>query len=162
MKRIGAIGLVLIALSTPIFADDFDAVAKGIETHYSIHRVSPLLIGFESLIAKPALWGSGAGGLRIATFENENRALEPSVIELEQVMLAALAPIWQPFVRVDSRKDGEAVVIYSIVKDKHVTLLIGSVERNDISLVQISLSPKAFEDWKADPKEKAQSAAHAH
>jgi hypothetical protein len=162
MKRIGAIGLVWIVFSVPAFADDFDAVAKGIESHYGIRRMSPRLIGFASFLAKPAMWGSGVGGLKIAIFEITNRALEPSMRELDQVMLASLDPVWLPFVRVDSRKGGKAVVIYSIVMGKHMTMLIGSVECSGISLVQIRVDQKAFQDWKDSPKDQAKNAAHKH
>ncbi len=160
MKRIGVIGLVWLVLSTPVFADDFEAVAKSIESHYGIRRVSPQLIGFASFFAKPAMWGSGVDGLKIAAFEDDGRTFEPSVRELDKVMLSSLDPKWQSFVRVDSRKNGEAVVIYSAVEGNHMTMLIGSIERSGIALMQIRVNPKAFEDWKASPKEKAKNSAH--
>ncbi len=162
MKRIGAIGLAWIVLSVPCFADDFDAVVQGIESHYGIQRVNPHLIGFATFLAKPVLWGSGAGELKIAAFENDSRPLKPSVRELDKIMVSSLDPKWHPFVRVDSRKDGEAVVIYSIVKDQHMTMMIGSVERDGISLVQIRISPKAFEDWRTSPGDKAKCASQTN
>ena len=163
MKRLGAIGLVCIVLSLPAFADDFDAAAKAIESHYRISRLHPHLIGFASFLVKPAMWGSGVGGLKIAVFEQEEgRIFTPSVRELDQVMLASLNARWRPFVRVDSRKDNEAVVIYSNVDGKHMTMLIGSVERSDITLVQIRINPKAFQEWQANPKDKAKNASHTH
>jgi hypothetical protein len=162
MKRIAAIGLAWILLSIPAFAEEFDAVVEGIESHYGIQQVSPRLIGLATFFAKPALWGSGTGGLRVAAFENDGRTLEPSLKELDRVMLASLDSKWHPFVRVDSRKDGEAVVIYSTVREKHMTLLIGSVERDGVSLVQIRIDPKAFEDWRTSPGEKAKSTSHTN
>jgi len=160
MRQTAAIGFLLVVMSIPAFADDFDTVAKAIESHYGIHRISPALMGFASFIAKPALWGSGVGGLKIAVFEDEGRNLAPSVRDLDQIMIGSLNLKWQPFVRVDSRRGGEAVVIYSKVDGKHMTMLIGTVERSDISLVQIRVNPKAFQEWEANPEDKAKNAAH--
>ena len=162
MRHIGAIGIVCFMVSIPAFADDFDAVVKGIESHYGISRVSPRLIGFASFLAKPAMWGSGVDGLKIASFENADRPFKPSVRELDQVMVASLDAQWQPFVRVDSRKDGEAVVIYSSINAKHMTMLIGSIESSGISLVRIRIDPKAFKEWKTSPKDKAKNASYTH
>lgn len=160
MRGTTAIGLLLVMMSIPAFADEFNAAAKAIESHYGIRRLSPALMGFASFIAKPAMWGSGVGGLKIAVFEDEGRTLTPSVRELDQLMLGSLDGKWQPFVRVDSRRDGEAVVIYSKVDGKHMIMLIGSVDRSDISLVQIRVNPKAFQEWEASPKDKAKNATH--
>jgi len=160
MKRIGTIGLVWMVLLTPAFADDFEAVVKGIESHYGIRRVSPRLIGFASFLAKPGMWGSGVDGLKIAAFEDDGRTFKPSVREMDQVVLSSLDSKWQSFVRVDSRRNGEAVVICSAVEGKHMTMLIGSIERSGISLMQIRINPKVFEDWKASPKDKARNTAH--
>ena len=161
MKRIRVIGLVWILLSVPALAGDFDAAAKGIEIHYGIRRVSPRLIGFATFLAKLAMWGSGADKLRIAVFENDGCATRLSARELDQVMLEYLDSRWHPFVHVDSRKDGKAVVIYSNVKGKHMTMLIGSAERSGMSLVQVRINPKAFEEWKANLKDRANGTAHA-
>jgi hypothetical protein len=149
-----------MVLSIPARAEDFDAVVKGIESHYGVRRISPHLMGFASFLAQPAMWGSGVGRLKIAAFESGNRTFAPSMLELDQVMHASLDPQWQPFVRVESRRDGEAVVIYSIARDNHMTMLIGSVERGSISLVQIRIDSKHFKDWMASPKDKARNVSH--
>jgi hypothetical protein len=162
MRRIGTIGLVWIALAISAFADDFDAVVKGIESHYGVHQVSPRLIGFASFFAKPAMWGSGTGGLRIAAFEGNAGAIKPSMQELDQVMVSFLNSTWQPFVHVNSQKEAEAVVIYTTVEGKNMTMLIGSLERSGISLVQIRLNPAAFEEWRENIKDKAKNASRAH
>ncbi len=39
---------------------------------------------------------------------------------------------------------------------------IGAVERDGISLVQISINPKALEDWRTSPGDKAKSASQTN
>jgi hypothetical protein len=145
MRRLGAAAIIIIVLAIPASADEFGAVVKRIESHYGIQRTHPRLIGFVLFFAKSAMWGSGISGLKVAAFEGENRTFTPSLQELDQIMVGSLGLKWQPFVRVDSRKDGEATVIYADFSD---------------SVVQMKLSTKAIRRWMADPE--SEVAAHKH
>jgi hypothetical protein len=160
MKRIGAVLLALFAFAIPTFADEFSSVAKRIESHYGVRRTHPHLIGFALFLTKPATWGSGVGGLKVAAFEAENRAFTPSIPELDKIVRDSIGREWRPFVRVDSRRDGEATVIYTNFSGNRMRMLIASIERDDISVVQMKIDGKVFKRWADDPKDEANGVNH--
>src|SRR5512145_3369951 len=102
MRRPGAVLLLLLAFAMPAAADGFDSVVKKVESHYGVHRLFPRLIGFALFVAKPATWGSGVGGVKVAVFEAEGRTFNPSMAELDGIVQASIGREWRPFVRVDS------------------------------------------------------------
>ena len=162
MRRLGAIVLFVFVLAVPASADEFKDAVKRIESHYGIRRIHPHLIGFALFVAKPATWGSGAGGLKVAVFENENGAFKPSSQEVERIMLSSLGPKWQPFVRVHSRRDGEDTIIYAECSGKKMQMLIAAIERNDLTLVRMSIKGKALSRWLVDPESEAKNTGHKH
>ena len=162
MKRLGSALLILVVLALPASADEFNSVVKGIESHYGIHRTHPHLINFALFFAKPIMWGSGVGGLKVAVFEDFQRQFSPSMQELDQIMLSSLGPNWKPFVRVDSRKKGETTVVYGDFSDRHIRLLVASIERNDVAVVHMTIDGERMQRWASDTKEEAKSASHPH
>lgn len=160
MRRRAAILLLLFASAIPAFADGFDSVAKKVESRYGVRRTHPHLIGFALFLAKPATWGSGVGGLRVAAFEAEGRRFNPSMPELDAIVRGSVGQGWRPFVRITSNRSGEATVIYAKADRKRMRLLIASVEHSDISIVQMHVDGKAFQRWAGDPGGEAKHAAH--
>jgi hypothetical protein len=146
-------------MTIPACADDFSSVVKGIESHYGICRVHPHLVGFALFLAKPAMWSRDVSGLKVAVFEKENRAFTPSLQELDKIMIASLSPEWQPFVRVSSRREGEATVIYINLSGKHMGMLIATIERSEIAVVHLKVDGKAIERWMQDPINEAKDAS---
>ncbi|MBN1566688.1 MAG: hypothetical protein JXA73_02500 [Acidobacteria bacterium] len=161
MKRIGVMLLVVLMLATPAFADGFDSVTKRVESHYGVRRTHPHLIGFALFFVKPAIWGSGVGGLKVAVFEKEGRAFSPSMSELDRIVQESVGQNWRPFVRVDSRRSGEATVIYVNCSGKRMQMLVASVDQGDITVVQMKVSQKAFKRWKNDPEGEAERSGSA-
>jgi hypothetical protein len=160
VKRIGAIVLVMIVLAIPGFADDFSAVVNRVESHYGVRRLLPRLIGFSLFLIKPATWGSGVSGLKVAVFEEETRSLTPVITDLNNILRSSLSPKWKPFVSVNSRRDGEATVIYADCSDKNIRMILASVERHDILVVQMKVGKKAFKRWSNDPAAEAKAGVH--
>ncbi len=157
MRRLGMV-LLLLALVAPAAArDDFKAVVKGIERHYGIRRQHPLLLGFTMFLAKPAMWGTGSSGLKLAVFEDHSRDFTASAGELDRVVAEAVGSQWRPFVRVHSPKGGESSVIYTSFAGKHMRMLIASVERGEIAIVHIKISEKGVRDWMDDPAHEART-----
>ncbi len=162
MTRRGAILLVMLALALPAAADEFGAVVKGIEKHYGIKRLHPHLIGFAMFIAKPATWGSGAGSLKVAVFEGEDRHFDPSIADLDQIVANSVGSRWQRFVTVHSRRDGEATVIYTQFSGKHMRMLIATVESDEIAVVHVKVSGDGIRKWMQDPEGEAKDSSHRH
>jgi len=77
-------------------------------------------------------------------------------------MLSSLGPNWKPFVRVDSRKKGETTVVYGDFSDRHIRLLVASIERNDVAVVHMTIDGERMQRWASDTKEEAKSASHPH
>jgi len=162
MKRIGAVLILLCAFAVPAPADGFDSVVEKMESHYGVRRIHPRLVGFALFLAKPATWGSGVGGLKVAAFEAEGRRLNPSMSELDTIARESVGREWRPFVRVDSRRSGEATVIYANADGKQMRMLVASVERGDISIVQMNIDGEAFKRWADNPEGEAKHTAHTH
>ncbi len=162
MTRRAAVLLILVALTLPAAAaDGFKSVVKGIEKHYGIKRLHPHLIGFTMFVAKPFMWGSGAGGLKVAVFESdEGREFRASPADLERIMAESLGGEWQPFVRVHSRRDGEATTIYAQASGKRMRMIIATVESDEIAVVQLNISAAGITKWIEDPEGEARSSAH--
>ena len=162
MRRLGLFVLFVFVLTVPSSADEFKAVVEKIESHYGIRRIHPQLIGFALFLAKPAMWGSGAGGLKVAVFEDENGAFKPSSQEVERIMLSSLGSKWQPFVRVHSPRKGEDTMIYANCSGKEMRMVIAAVERNELTLVRMSIKEKGIIRWMADPESEAKTTGQKH
>jgi hypothetical protein len=160
MKRFGMTVLMVVALAAPVSASDFNEAAKKIETHFGIRRLFPHLIGFGLFVAKPMLWGNGVSGLKVAIFEKANHTFTPSLSEMDQIMVSSLSSKWQPFIRMESRKNNESISIYADPRGKSMHMMMATMERSCIFLVQFKLDSKAFKKWADDPKQEAKNAAH--
>ncbi len=161
MRRMVAV-LLLLAVALPAAAADrgFTAVVKGIEKHYGIRRSHPHLLGLTLFFAKPATWGSGVSGLKLAVFEDEGRDFTTSAADLDRLVADAVGPEWRPFVRVDSQRDHETSVIYTSFAGKKMRMLIASVERGEISVVHLQISEKDIREWMDEPAAKARHHSH--
>jgi hypothetical protein len=160
MKRARLAVLLVFVLAIPASADEFGSLVKGIESHYGIRRIHPHLIGFALFLAKPAMWGSGAGGLRVAVFENENGTFKPSAEAVDRIMLSSLGPNWRPFVRVHSRRNGENTIIYADCSSNKMHMLIAAIEQNELTLVRLRVKGKGIRRWMADPESEAKTRKH--
>lgn len=163
MRRLGVVALLAVVVALPAAgADrDFNTVVKRIEQQYGIRRSHPHLLGFALFVAKPATWGSGVHGLKVAVFEDEHRNFESvPADELDRIVSEALGPKWQPFVRVHSRRDRESTVIYTSWSGNQMKMLIATVEHDGLTVVHIEMSESAIKRWVADPGDEARGASH--
>ncbi len=160
-RRAAVLALVLVLALPAAAADGFKAVVQGIEKHYGMKRLHPHLIGFTMFVAKPFLWGSGAGGLKVAVFESdEGREFNASPVALDRIMTNSLGPQWRPFVRVRSRHNGETTAIYTQFSGKHLRMLIATVESDEIAVVQLNVNADGIKKWMEDPGREARNSSH--
>ena len=152
MRRLGVV-LLLFVIAVPAVAGnrDFKNVVKGVEKHYGLRRSHPYLLGFAMFVGKPAMWGSGASGLKLAVFEDEKRDFTAQAADLDRIVAEAVGPKWQRFVRVNSRKSGESTVIYVSFAGKQMRMMIATVERGEIAVVHVQVSEKEIGKWMDDP-----------
>jgi hypothetical protein len=159
MKRLGAVALILVGLAVPVCADEFSAAAKHVESNYQVRRTDPHLMGFAQLLANPAIAGNE---LKIASFENENLAFKPSLLDLDKTMAAVLSTKWTPFLRLGSREKETATAIYAKPSGETMQLLIGSIQSNEIGLAEMKVNAKDIRRWIANVKGKAKEATSAN
>jgi hypothetical protein len=81
---------------------------------------------------------------------------------LDKIVQESVGQEWRPFVRVDSRRTGEATVIYRSFSGKRLRMLIATVESSDITVVQMKIDGKALDRWMEDPKGEAERTARNH
>lgn len=145
-----ALGFFALALAAaaPAGDRDFDAVVKGIESHYGVKRTSIPLFGMVKLIVKVAR-PSGVKQLDVALFEDV-RMDAPEADDIDAIMQGAVGNRWRPMVRVRSR-DRESAYIYYREDGRNFRLLVASFERGEASVVELSVPPEMLAEWIRDP-----------
>lgn len=151
MKTLWIAGLLLASCTLAAAETGIKTVVKLVESRYAVrHHGVPGL-----WLAKPFLFGSGVGGLKIAEFE-KFRVPAADMYSLKEDLQRALGPEWQPFVEQWSRRDGEWSVIYSKGSGDTLRLLIVTSEDEDgLTVMQMNLSGKAMRLWIDEPVDTA-------
>lgn len=148
MKRTLIVVLLLCIPASSFAADPFKDIVRAIEREYGVrHHGIPW---FARVVMKPAMWGSGTSGLKLAEFENGSFRGEDKQSRVAEVIERTVGPEWQQIVRIRSRVDNETTYIYVRPEGQRITMLIASVESNEAEVVQITLKPDQFEKWADD------------
>lgn len=159
MKRILVLAILLSVPLSSFAADPFKDIVKAIEQEYGVrHHGIPW---FARAIIKPALWGSGMSGLKLAEWENVSFGAGGSHDRLVAVIEGTVGPEWQQMVRVRSLHEGETTYIYVRPTDTKFTMLIVNIEANEGQVVQMNLNPSQLDEWLNDGDEVAM-ARHGH
>jgi len=145
---VGFAALALAVAAAPAGDRDFDAVVKGIESHYGVKRTSVPMFGMVKLIVKVAR-PSGVRQLDMALFENVPRDA-PDADDLDLVIERAVPERWRPMVRVRSR-DGESSYIYYREDGRNIRLMVVSFDGDEGSAVELSVPPDKLAEWLRDP-----------
>ncbi|HZS08281.1 MAG TPA: hypothetical protein VFD58_25835 [Blastocatellia bacterium] len=136
------LGLMLLIACNAVPAKDkgFDSIVRHIETHYRARRTRiPFLglAGFAVKIIRPA----GVKSLKLAVFEDQDFSDAVGDTKFEEVMRGALEQQWQPLVRVNSRRGGERVYIFSKANKDDVELMIVTLEQHEAVALQVRINP---------------------
>lgn len=148
MKRAAWLSAVLVFACTVASAQTgIKTVVRFLETKYSIHHH-----GVPALwLAKPFMFGSGVGGLKIAEFANFRMPAEDAG-KIQKQVSEALGPDWYPFVETWSKQEQEWSVIYARDAGEKMQLLIVTSEENDgLTVLQMNVSGKARKEWFDEP-----------
>src|SRR5918911_5061613 len=133
-------------------ADDpeFDAITKHLKQHYNARRISIPFLGLANFfvrIVRPA----GVKSFKVAIFEDLNFAPDKTDTGLGLVMRNALSPEWQPLLRTRSR-DGEQVYVYAREAGENIKLMVVTIDRTDVVVARVKLSPKKLSEFLNNPK----------
>ncbi len=157
MKRVWLIFLLTVACSAASAQTGIKTVVKILETHYSVrHHGVPGL-----WLAKPFMFGSGVGGLKIANFDNLRIRTDDDIYALQQRVTKSLGPEWFPFVETWSKSDHEWSVIYARdARDKMQLLIVTSEDNDGLTVLQMNVSGKARAEWFNEPVDCARRDRH--
>ena len=64
---------------------------------------------------------------------------------------------WQPFVRVQSRRNNELTCIYSSTSGQQWKLLIATMERREATIIRVKLNPNGMMRWIERPPHSART-----
>ena len=156
--------LVLFVSNLAVAGDEFHGVVSAIEGHYGVRHMRIPLLGVVLLFARP----EGVSGLKLAVFENFHRGdidhPDADGNEVRRVVERSLSADWKLFVRTHARNH-EDTLIYSNFSTGKMQMLVVSIESNEATIVQMSLSDRALKHWMREPGESAHngwSRSHHH
>ena len=164
MWRAPGAALAFVLLAAPLGARDreFDRVVRAFEHQYGKRKLSIPLLGFANLFVKVAR-PAGARDFKLAIFEDVDSRRHPAPEDLDAMMRPAAAGGWAPFVRVNSRRSGERVQIYSRRKGtSDWELLIATLERSEAVVLRVELNPESLSRWVNNPAAMARRHDRAH
>ncbi len=128
----------------------FGAVVQAVSTTYHArqnYRFVTWFAGMATKFARP----EGVKSLRMAIFEDQDFSPQGGEEGLDQALQNALEPEWKPFVRVNSKRDGERTCIYAREKGKDIRLFIIALERSEAVVMELKMSEKKFAEMMDDP-----------
>jgi hypothetical protein len=158
--------LVAACLVLPAAARDreFSAAVHHIERTYHVHRNHRFLMWGVGMIVKVAR-PEGVRSLHIALFEDQKFSGIGDDMQFTSLLEKALArsaaqhgvtEVWQPFVRVWSRRDGERTYIYARPRGNDLELFIVSLESDEAVVLKLRMNPDKLDEMVDEPKKASQ------
>ena len=136
---------------------DFDHLVHQLEGQYGKRKLSIPFFGFANFVVRVAR-PAGARDLKVAIFEDIDGRRHPRVDELDAWTRTLAAGSWKPFVRVNERRSGERVQVYSRRRGTNDwELLVATLERSEAVLARVRVNPEELARWVNRP---AQMARH--
>ncbi len=152
------LAVVFTAPATAVAKDrHFEAIVRGIEARY--HRKPMRFMGLVSFIANRAR-PEGVKNLRFAVFEDLDTSAYPADGDFAEFVARAAGPDFRPFVRVESRRDGEQTYVFARPLNDDFELLIVCVEQHEATVMRMRLNPERMSEWEDDPAGKARHSTH--
>ena len=140
-----AVTLLCIALPLTSVAGDMNRVVRNLEGDLGVRHTHIPMLGVAMFMGKMAT-GFQMPGVKLAIFEDE-RLSELSPEQIEYSVVNALGPQWTQFVKSTSKYGAEQNWIYVSEDGKKLQMFIASVERNELSLVQVKISERQMRRW---------------
>lgn len=163
MTRLCIIVAVVVFLISPSAThakgDDFKSVVKIIEQFYGVkHEEIPFLAKAGIKVARTAARVKGgtarrladAGSIKLAIFENQ--AFAGDFSKFRTGLNAALQETWSPLIQTVSATDAEQVYIFLREAGNKCHVLVITIEQNDATVVQATLSPRNLALLLKDPE----------
>lgn len=148
LRTVALLPLMLLTAIPSAGADrEFKAVLKAVEQQYGIHHTRIPFLGLAFKFYHP----EGVHIASLAVFENLHGRVKVSVADLDELIANNLGSNWQPIVRTKSRHDNESTVIYVDTSSPDIRMFVITIEREDATIIQMSLPETAMRDWLDEP-----------
>src|SRR5215469_9764291 len=156
MSRFLRFSLLLLLppiLPVTLQASDMDRIVRALEADFGVHHTHIPMMGAAMFVGRVAT-GFRTPGVKLAVFEDEGFP-ERSPEEIQHSLVNALGPQWTPFIKSVSRYGEEQNWIYVSDSGKKLRMFIASVERNELSLIEVNVSQSQMRRWINDTDEMA-------
>ncbi len=143
----------LLGIAAPAFAGDreFNAVVKGIETHYHIRHERLLAYGLIKFFVRPRQ----ARDLHFAVYEDLRQSIDPTDGAMENIVTRAIGPNWKRMVRVFSRREQEWTEVYVDSSGSQLRMLVISLQPDEAAVVKMRVPSSEVTRWFNDPASSA-------
>ncbi len=155
-----------VALATSITAsanrDGFDDVVKAIVQFYRVkHQTLPLLAraGVKAVRTAAKIRGgeykriAEAGSVRVAFFEDQTFNSHGNIAAFKASIQRTLSQNWSALVQTLAPKDEEQTYIYVRDAGQKFHVLVITIEKQEATVVQATVSPQALADLMKSPNE---------
>lgn len=151
MRRIGFLTTAMIVClcclglvaSEAATGDGFDGIVRQVESRYHVHGKRVPMMWAVSLAARGFTHG-GVRGLRVVEYEGVRAQIDQRW--LDQTVRSELGNGWSPMVRNRSEKETSLVYVQA-APEKRVRMVVVSLDRAELNLVRVELSPEALAKW---------------
>lgn len=155
MRRLLQFSVLLLVPMLParLQASDMDRVVRALEADLGVHHTHIPMLGAAMFFGRAAT-GFRMPGVKLAVFEDEDFS-QRSPEEIQHSLVNALGPQWTPFIKSVSKYGEEQTWIYAADSGKKLQMFIASVERNELSLIEVNVSQSQMRRWINDTDEMA-------
>jgi len=165
-RKIPTIGVLIIvalcatASPTGAMSDDFGSVVKMIEQFYHVkHQGIPFLAkaGMKAATTAARIKGgtarrlAEAGSIKLAVFENQEFNASGRLTQFRSALNGVLVGSWSPLVQTFSATDRTQTYIFLRDATDKFHVLVITIEPQDATVVQVTLSPKNLALLLRDP-----------
>ncbi|HKE58541.1 MAG TPA: hypothetical protein VKB46_17640 [Pyrinomonadaceae bacterium] len=164
-RNVPTIGVLIIAVICASYAsgaksDDFGSVVKMIEQFYHVkHQGIPFLAraGMKAATTAARIKGgtarrlAEAGSIKLAVFEDQQFNSAGRLTQFRSSLNAALVGSWSPLVQTLSATDGTQTYIFLRDATDKFHVLVVTIEPQDATVVQVTLSPRNLALLLKDP-----------
>jgi hypothetical protein len=153
--------LFVMLFLVPAFARSkervFDQVVHRVESHF--HKRPVRFMGLATFLANRAR-PEGVHHMRLAVFEDLDRSPGTFDVQFDSFLQQTVEPEYQPFVQVRSNRDGEQTYVYARAVGKEWKLLVVSLERDEVSIIEMQMKADAMSEWFDEPAKAAKGSSN--
>ena len=129
-------------------ASDFDSAVSDLESATHVRRTYIPLMGLISACGWMYTHGS-VGGLHVANLENIGDRLTQE--QFRQMMESRFRVGWSRMILTRDFDTGEETLIYTRPSGDKMEMMIASLERDEVSLVNMKVDGKKMSEWVNHP-----------